>query len=165
MVDDSHSFGDEAINTIVQEMENRRNHVIVIFAGYPEKMERFIEKNEGLRSRIAFHLDFPDYSTQELMDILEEMAKGRDVSITEDAKVACRRIIDKVQGYAESGNGRFVRNLLEQAIMNQSWRITNGQGNISREKMQELTVDDFDVNIAHLYSKKERRKMGFGVER
>ena len=163
LVDDSNSFGDEAINTIVQEMENRRNHVIVIFAGYPEKMERFIDRNEGLRSRIAFHLDFPDYSPQELMDILEEMAQGRDVSITEGAKVICRKIIEKAQGHAEFGNGRFVRNLLEQAMMNQSWRIANGQGNISREKMQELTADDFDVNIAHLYSKTESRTMGFGV--
>lgn len=165
LVDDSNSFGDEAISTIVQEMENRRNHVIVIFAGYPEKMERFIDRNEGLRSRIAFHLDFPDYSPQELMDILEDMAQGRDVSITEGAKVICRQIIEKARGHADFGNGRFVRNLLEQAMMNQSWRIANGQGNISREKMQELTADDFDVNIAHLYSKTESRTIGFGVVR
>ena len=165
LVDDSHSFGDEAINTIVQEMENRRNHVIVIFAGYPEKMKQFIDRNEGLRSRIAFHLDFPDYSVQELMDILEEMTTGRDVSITEDAKLVCRRIIEKAQGTAEFGNGRFVRNLLEQAMMNQSLRIVSEQGNISREKMQELTSNDFDVNVAHLYSKKEGRTMGFGVVR
>ena len=62
LVDDTNSFGAEAINTIVQEMENRRDSVIVIFAGYPEKMEQFLEGNEGLRSRIAFHLDFPDYN-------------------------------------------------------------------------------------------------------
>ena len=99
------------------------------------------------------------------MDILEEMARGRDLSITEDAKQVCRRIIEKAQGYAEFGNGRFVRNLLEQAMMNQSLRIVSGQGNISREKMQELTANDFDVNIAHLYSKKEGRTMGFGVVR
>ena len=124
-----------------------------------------IDRNEGLRSRIAFHLGFPDYSPQELMDILEETAQERDVTITEDAKVVCRRIIDKAQGHADFGNGRFVRNLLEQAMMNQSWRIVNGQGNISRENMQELTTDDFDVNTAHLYSKEENRKMEFGVVR
>lgn len=165
LVDDSHSFGDEAINTIVQEMENRRNDVIVIFAGYPEKMDRFLAKNEGLRSRIAFHLDFPDYSPQELMDILEEMAAARDMSVTEGAKTVCRRIVQTAHKQAEFGNGRFVRNLLEQAMMNQSLRIVDGQGNISREKMQELTADDFDVNIAQLYCKKENRQMGFGIGR
>lgn len=165
LVDDSHSFGDEAINTIVQEMENRRNNVIVIFAGYPEKMERFLEKNEGLRSRIAFHLTFPDYSPEELMDILEEMAKGREVSITDEAKVICRRIVQMAQSQTDFGNGRFVRNLLEQAMMNQALRIVNEQGNISRDKMQELTAEDFDVNVAQLYRKKESRRVGFGIVR
>lgn len=165
LVDDSHSFGDEAINTIVQEMENRRNNVIVIFAGYPEKMERFLDKNEGLRSRVAFHLNFPDYSPEEIMDILEEMAKGRDVSITEDAKVICRNIMRTAHSQADFGNGRFVRNLLEQAMMNQALRIVNEQGNISRDKMQELKTEDFDVNVAPLYRKKESRTVGFGVVR
>ena len=62
LLDDSHSFGDEAINTIVQEMENMRKEVIVIFAGYPVPMNDFLERNEGLNSRIAFHVSFDDYS-------------------------------------------------------------------------------------------------------
>ena len=62
LVDDRDgSFGDEAINTIVQEMENHRNDVVVIFAGYPDKMESFLQKNPGLRSRIAYHVPFSDY--------------------------------------------------------------------------------------------------------
>ena len=165
LADDSHSFGDEAINTIVQEMENRRNHVIVIFAGYPEKMERFMDRNEGLRSRIAFHLDFPDYSPEELMDILEEMAKSRDISITEEAKIVCRRIVRTAQGNDDFGNGRFVRNLLEQAMMNQAMRLVNERESVSRDKMQELKAEDFDVNIAQLYRKKEIRTVGFGIAR
>ena len=67
LVDDRDgSYGDEAINTIVQEMENHRDNVVVIFAGYPDKMESFLQKNPGLRSRIAFHVPFDDYSTEEL---------------------------------------------------------------------------------------------------
>ena len=76
LVDDrSGSFGDEAINTIVQEMENNRENVIVIFAGYPDRMKEFIDRNPGLSSRIAFHVSFPDYSTPELCDIANLAAK------------------------------------------------------------------------------------------
>lgn len=63
-------------------MENYRNDVIVIFAGYPDKMERFLEKNEGLRSRIAFHVDFPDYNVEELCDILKLMSREKDIFST-----------------------------------------------------------------------------------
>lgn len=70
LIDDrSGMYGDEAINTIVQEMENNREDIIVIFAGYPKEMEQFLERNPGLRSRIAFHIPFEDYSPDELCDI------------------------------------------------------------------------------------------------
>lgn len=65
----SGSFGDEAINTIVQEMENHREDVVAIFAGYPNKMEGFLQKNPGLRSRIAFHVPFADYTSDEISTI------------------------------------------------------------------------------------------------
>ena len=75
LVDDRDGlYGDEAINTIVQEMENRRDEVIVIFAGYPDKMEAFLDKNPGLRSRIAFHVSFEDYDVEELCKIAEVIA-------------------------------------------------------------------------------------------
>ena len=77
LLDDSNSFGAEAINTIVQEMENHRDDVLVIFAGYPDMMNDFIDSNAGLRSRIAFHVDFPDYDVDELNEILCVMAKDR----------------------------------------------------------------------------------------
>ncbi|MFR6344943.1 MAG: hypothetical protein ACLUO4_09145, partial [Christensenellales bacterium] len=65
------------INTIVQEMENHREELVVIFAGYPEKMEEFIQKNPGLRSRIAFHVSFPDYNELELCQIAQLMGKEK----------------------------------------------------------------------------------------
>ncbi|WP_051226566.1 AAA family ATPase [Butyrivibrio sp. MC2013] len=86
LVEDHKTFGMEAINTIAQEMENHRGDVIVIFAGYPEKMAEFLDQNEGLRSRIAFHLSFPDYNEEELMSILQLMAKNRGIKIDNKAK-------------------------------------------------------------------------------
>ena len=84
------TFGDEAINTIVQEMENHRNSVIVIFAGYPDKMKEFLDRNEGLRSRIAFHIDFPDYTPDELTEILKLMARRRGYEISDEVADYCR---------------------------------------------------------------------------
>ncbi|MCR5733699.1 MAG: AAA family ATPase [Lachnospiraceae bacterium] len=150
LVDDSHSFADEAINTIVQEMENHREDVIVIFAGYPEKMNDFLNKNEGLKSRIAFHLDFPDYTADELTEIMKLMADRRGFHIDDDAIEKCMGIFKNACTEADFGNGRFVRNLLEQAEMAQSHRIAAGSKGkkISKKTLQTLVADDFDVNIS-----------------
>ena len=155
-------YGDEAINTIVQMMENYRDTVIVIFAGYPDKMERFLEKNEGLRSRIAFHIDFPDYNADELCDILKLMSKNKGFTLDGEAEEKCRRIFDEACKNAEFGNGRFVRNLLEQAIIKQSSRLVKEYGNTKIDKsiVSLLSADDFDINAAKVY-KTEKIAIGF----
>ena len=153
LVDGSNSFGDEAINTIVQMMENYREEVIVIFAGYPDKMKRFLAKNEGLRSRIAFHIDFPDYNGEELCAILELMCKNRGYTLEIGAAEKCRGIFEVACHNAEFGNGRFVRNVLEQAIIKQSARLVGEyRGNpVDRETMTTLAAADFDINAAETY--------------
>lgn len=143
LVDGSHSFGDEAINTIVQEMENHRDDVVVILAGYPEKMAEFLEKNEGLKSRIAFHLDFPDYNDKELLEILELMAAQSGYQITLPARKKCRKIFQFAAMQSDFGNGRFVRNLFERAIMHQSVRLGTKEQEISLSTLRKLTVEDF----------------------
>lgn len=92
LVDDSNTYGAEAINTIVQQMENYREEVVVIFAGYPDKMKTFLEQNEGLNSRIAFHLHFPDYTGEELTEILDLMSEKRGYRIQEEARKKCLAI-------------------------------------------------------------------------
>lgn len=124
LVDDRDgSYGDEAITTIVQEMENHRDDVIVIFAGYPDKMERFLEKNEGLRSRIAFHLNFPDYSSEEMTDIIRLMISEKGFSCSDGVLEKCHDIFEVACKQKEFGNGRYARNLLEQALMAQAKRV------------------------------------------
>ncbi|MDR0652147.1 MAG: AAA family ATPase, partial [Synergistaceae bacterium] len=119
LVDDrSGSYGDEAINAIVQEMENNREDIAVIFAGYPDKMESFLETNPGLRSRIAFHVRFDDYSSDELYEILEHMAEARRIKIAPGAREKLIPIFEAAARTADFGNGRFVRNVFEQARMN-----------------------------------------------
>jgi len=148
LVDDRNgSFGDEAINTIVQEMENHRTDVIVIFAGYPEKMEAFLEKNEGLKSRITFHLDFPDYNKDELVEILQLMMKQKGYECEPAVFEKCSNIFSNASVKNDFGNGRYVRNVLEHAIMKQSKRLMKEfMGSEMDEALLNcLTEEDFEA--------------------
>ncbi|MBR2774491.1 MAG: AAA family ATPase [Selenomonadaceae bacterium] len=155
------TFGDEAINTIVQEMENNRDTVIVIFAGYPDKMKEFLDRNEGLRSRIAFHINFPDYTPDELTDIFKLMAKRRGFEISAEVAEHCKKIFKRVAKKKNFGNGRFVRTLLEQAWLKQAQRIIKEAqgGTVTKEDLTNFKVEDFDVNVDKNFSKE--RKLGF----
>lgn len=165
LVDDSNSFGDEAINTIVQEMENHRDDVIVIFAGYPDKMKDFLNKNEGLRSRIAFYLDFPDYNADELTEIIKLMADKKGYKLDKKIESTCHEIFAKACKQKEFGNGRYARNLLEQAMMAQARRITreyNGK-KLSRKALVTLKAEDFNVNVVSNMDSDNKHTIGFTV--
>ena len=116
-------YGDEAINTIVQCMENQREDTIVIFAGYPDKMQAFLDKNPGLRSRIAFHVNFDDYDKDDLFGILNLMADKAGMILDADVRPKFDEIASKAMKSKDFGNGRFVRNVFEQAIMSQATRV------------------------------------------
>lgn len=160
LVDSSNTYGAEAINTVVQMMENYRDSVIVIFAGYSEKMQTFLEQNEGLKSRIAFHLSFPDYSPEELTDILTLMSQKRDYQIDEEAKEYCKELFCNAVKEDNFGNGRYVRNILDQAIIKQSARILKMETreDISREEICRLKREDFRI---HEIVKKSEKRIGF----
>lgn len=147
LVEEGGYYGDEAINTIVQEMENYREQVIVIFAGYPDKMESFLAKNEGLRSRIAFHVQFPDYTVDELGDILRKMLKEKHFTASPSAYQRASEIFAQAVAIPEFGNGRFVRNMLEQALMKQSVRLYEKYrgGEIPKRELFSLRAEDFEL--------------------
>ena len=147
LVDDRNgSYGDEAINTIVQEMENHRADVVVIFAGYPDKMEGFLQKNPGLRSRIAFHVPFADYSSKELCDIAELIGKKNGMGFTTKALDKLEKAFDVARRNPDFGNGRYVRNVFEQSKMNQATRLVNMDlDEISADEITTLTEDDIVI--------------------
>ena len=152
-------YGDEAINTIVQEMENHRDDVVVIFAGYPDKMEGFLQKNPGLRSRIAFHVPFADYSSEELCCIAKLIGKNKGLSFSEDAVVKLETIFDLARQQNDFGNGRYVRNILEQARMSQATRLMEADfDSITTEDVVTIKAED----IAEPKAKpQEKRRIGF----
>ncbi|MEI6580371.1 MAG: hypothetical protein WCN92_13045, partial [Eubacteriales bacterium] len=147
LVDDRDGlYGDEAINTIVQEMENARENTVVIFAGYPDKMDGFLNKNPGLRSRIAFHVEFPDYTVEELMDITRLMVKNQKLTLAEDAAETIMAILGNALKKEDFGNGRYVRNLLEKARMKQATRLVKMDYDaVTAEVASTLIADDFEM--------------------
>jgi AAA+ superfamily predicted ATPase len=117
------SYGDEAINTIVQEMENCRKDTIVIFAGYKDEMQKFLNKNPGMHSRIAFHIDFKDYTDQELLDIARVLANKMSLKIDESAEEKLLQTFADARKDKCFGNGRFVRNLLDKSKIQLAGRL------------------------------------------
>ena len=144
LVDDRNGlYGDEAINTIVQEMENNRSDLVVIFAGYPDKMEEFLNKNPGLRSRIAFHVNFDDYSTDELIDIADLMIKKTGFKFTGEAHKKLGEVFDTARKKQDFGNGRYVRNLIELSSLKQASRLAKSDiDHLTDDEMRTITVAD-----------------------
>lgn len=138
------SYGDEALSTIVQQMENHRKDTVVIFAGYPDKMEELFERNPGMRSRVPFKIHFKDYKPDEMVKITEMEADKKGFSISERAKERMKSICLMAEGKVELGNGRFCRNMVEQAILSYALRNYGEEGSEEREKSYELQEEDFD---------------------
>lgn len=118
-------FGKEAIDTMVRNMEEYKDNLILILAGYKQEMTWFLETNPGLRSRFPIQIDFPDYTVPELMEIADLMLKKRQYQLAEDARIEMENILQQVmkRGHEHSGNARLVRNLIEKAIRLQAVRL------------------------------------------
>lgn len=153
-------YGDEAISTIVQEMENHRDNVIVIFAGYPKPMKDFIERNPGMKSRIAFQLDFDDYTVDELIDITSLMASKKGLTLTDEAMDKLKDSYSKVCGEDDYGNGRYVRKMLEEAEMNLAERVFSNENDGQCEDAF-TTLDACDIPESSFVKKEAVRKIGF----
>ena len=143
-------YGDEAISAIVQEMENHREDTVVIFAGYPSEMEKLRDTNPGLRSRIAFRVNFEDYSKEELVEMVEKFAKDDNMKLSEEAREKLATVIEirvrECLNALASGNGRLARNLYEKIRMRQATRIVNTAPDmITDEMLGELTAEDLDI--------------------
>ena len=164
LVDDRDGmFGDEAINAIVQEMENQRDHVVVIFAGYPGKMESFLKKNPGMRSRIGFRIQFPDYSTDELFDILASIAEDSHMRLAPGVREKLMPVFISAKKEESFGNGRFARNAFERARLRQASRLLEQDiDTLSKEDVMTLCADDFDMTTGILAAQPQRM-IGFGL--
>ena len=168
--DDHRDFGYEAVATIVQEMENRRGRVMVIFAGYAREMEQFLMMNPGMPSRIAEKVYFDDYSSMELMGILKDMAAEKDLTLSKGAiAAAAEKLADAVKAPA-FGNGRYVRSLLEKATGNMACRVMDKKRHTERD-LKVLEAEDFkgvdntSEPSSSIMAKSQSRAITLGIPR
>ena len=129
-------YGQEAIEILLQIMENRREDLVVILAGYADRMETFFASNPGFRSRIAHHIDFPDYGESELLSIGEVILSRQNYNLSEAAREALARYIEVRKPQPHFGNARSIRNALDRARLRQANRLVNGN------EGRPVTVDD-----------------------
>jgi hypothetical protein len=136
-------FGREAIDTLVKFMEDHRDDLAVVVAGYPDEMGEFIESNPGLESRFARTLEFPDYTTDELLEIFDSMSvgKGKEYHLDDPARVRLSEVIAAEPRGRGFGNARFVRNVFEQAVAMQAVRLADVE-KPTRDQLTTLTASD-----------------------
>jgi stage V sporulation protein K len=141
--DSRQDFGAEAIETLLKRMEDYRHRLVVIVAGYPRPMTRFLESNPGLRSRFSREMVFPDYATPELVAITESFARDNGYVLEAETKAAVARILDTVKRGEGFGNARYARTLFEQALNAQGLRLSGRLDEVGPAELMALVPSDF----------------------
>jgi probable Rubsico expression protein CbbX len=152
--DNERDYGSEAIEILLQVMENQRDDLVIIFAGYKERMDEFYESNPGLSSRVANHIDFPDYSPEELLIIAKQMVDEQQYRLTEES---CSVLLDYIKirkEYPHFANARSVRNAIDRARMRQANRMFNA-GNRVLTKADLVTIQPEDILKSRLFTGKD----------
>ncbi|AFY99815.1 AAA family ATPase [Calothrix sp. PCC 6303] len=136
-------FGLEAIEILMQVMENQRNDLVVILAGYKDQMERFFHSNPGMNSRIGLHIEFNDYSVNSLMIIAQSILKSQNYSFSIDAEKAFREYLLKRRVMPHFANARSVRNAIDRARLRQANRLLQMHGKtITKEDLMSIEASD-----------------------
>ena len=160
-------YGVEAVDTLVKYMEDYRDNLVVILAGYSDEMENFLNINSGLRSRFNYYISFPDYTADELLKIAEVIIESKGYKIDP----ACKKLLldffenQQIPGKNDSGNGRLVRNTVEKAITNHSQRLSELQ---DKEKISSqmtiLNAEDFDFGKKEIFDLENELDNIIGLE-
>ena len=142
-------YGQEAVSTILKRMEDYRDRLVVIVAGYKNEMKRFIDSNPGLQSRFNRYIDFPDYSPEELVDIFKMYMKKNQYTLAEDAEGYLQEQFENAVANKDRnfGNARFARNVFEKSIQAQANRL-GGQSGLTTQQLTELTTEDLSEGFA-----------------
>ena len=144
-------YGQEAIEILLQVMENNRDDLVVVLAGYKDKMDKFFESNPGFRSRIAHHIDFPDYSNDELLEIAEVMIAGMNYKFNKGSKKAMAEYIEIRRKQPHFANARSIRNAIDRARLRQANSVfNNSEGPIGASFLSQ--IEDVDIRQSRVFS-------------
>ena len=155
-------FGLEAIDALVKGIEDYRDNLVVILAGYSDEMAEFLKTNPGLKSRFPNVIDFEDYTPDEMYEIAKITAKSKGYRISEECRTPMLDVFERkqIKGKNDSGNGRLARNLIEAAILNQSQRIAKD----NTQDLELLTVEDFELHQKKTFNLEEELAAIIGLE-
>ena len=149
-IDEAYAIGEfistsasDAINVLLDMMENHREDLVIIFAGYPDKMKEFFDRNPGLRSRVPVTIDFEDYTLDELEEIFISLCKKNDFKVTVEAIDIVRETLSAAMGMEDFANARTVRNIFEKAYKNHAVRIVENDCNWEEDV---LTEEDMNMD-------------------
>ena len=151
-------FGDECISTILKMMEDYKDKLIIIFAGYKDEMQKFASSNVGLNSRIGYTINFPDYTIDELLEIFGQLLERNNLKITEEALKETRLIVEDAKQIENFGNARYINNMFQKILV--SHAKNTDSTNKDDEKLYTITKEDIEPEklLANTYNK---RKIGF----
>ena len=153
----SSSFGAECIATIIKIMEDHKDELVIIFAGYEKEMQEFIRVNPGLKSRIGYEIKFKDYSVDELMEIFNILLNNNNLKIEDDARELVREVIYESSTIENFGNGRYVNNLFQNIVIEHA---KNTSQTDDLERLYTITVSD--INKENLVAKRNsKNRIGF----
>lgn len=144
----SQDYGQEAISTLLKRMEDDRDKLVVIIAGYTNEMKRFIDSNPGLQSRFSRYINFPDYTSAELTDIFKMYMRKNQYTMSSEAEEYLKKRFDDVVAHKTRnfGNARYARNVFEKSIQQQANRLA-GEKNLSKEQLTELLIEDLQGGL------------------
>ncbi len=149
--DNERDYGAEAIEILLQDMEKRRNEFVVIFAGYKDRMNEFYRSNPGLYSRVAHHIDFPDYDKNELMEIAQLFLGNQGYKFSKDATKVFEDYIDRRSQLPFFANARSIRNALDRTRLRQANRLFSRMGDaLTREEL--MTIEKDDILASRVFS-------------
>ncbi|MER8375655.1 CbbX protein [Mesorhizobium sp. M1406] len=150
-------YGQEAIEILLQVMENQRDDLVVILAGYVQRMERFFESNPGFRSRIAHHIDFPDYSDDELLRIAEQMLDQQNYLFDTKATAAMADYVARRRAQPHFANARSIRNALDRARLRQASRLfESAKGPLDAKTLSTISAEDITASRVFAVDPRER---------
>lgn len=154
-------YGQESIEILLQVMENQRDDLVVILAGYSDRMDKFFESNPGFRSRIAHHIDFPDYTSDELFSIAETMLGQQNYHLDKPAKQALTDYIARRRTQPHFANARSIRNALDRARLRQANRLfENSKGPLDANALS--TISQEDIRASRVFTMPGNKAAGLG---
>ena len=142
-------YGQEAIEMLLQVMENQRDDLVLILAGYKDRMETFFQANPGFHSRIAHHLDFPDYTLPELVAIADLMLRQQKYTFDDESRRAFEEYLELRMQQPHFANARSVRNAIDRAKLRQANRLIQQGGRVPREEL--LRIDASDIRQSRVF--------------